>query len=129
MNSAIPHDPVAAVRPLIKNHTLLIVGGDCRNNEQARLLKELGPRGVGWAPTRERDASPKRFSKLILGSDFSLVVLLDGLIRHQHGYDVAALCKQANKPLIRLRRSVSPAAVSHAILTQASQRLGAFAIC
>lgn len=116
-------DPVAFVRTHLQGSTVLVIGGDERADQLVRLRGELGLRDAVWASTRRCDPSPRRFQSLIRSRHVTLVVLLEGLIRHQHARDVASLCGQSGKPLVRVWRSPSPTAVAHAILTQASRQL------
>lgn len=123
IDTSMPGDPVAIVRPHLRGSTLLVVGGDERADQLVRLRGQLGLRDAVWASTRDSDPTPRRFRSLIRDPRLTLVVLLEGLIRHQHARDVASLCEESGKPLVRIWRSPNPVAVAHAILSQASRRL------
>lgn len=116
-------DPVAAARFCLQGSDLLIIGGDQRTHQLERLRREFGLRNVAWASTRESDPAPGRFRSLLQNHHFALVVLLNGLIRHQHARDAAALCEKLGTPLVRIWRSPSPVAIANATLAQVSNRL------
>lgn len=115
-------DPVAIVRPHLCGSTVLVGGGDERADQLVRLRGELGPSDAVWASTRDTDPTPRRFRILIRNPRLTLVVL-EGLIYHQHARDVVALCEQSGKPRVRIWRSPNPIAVAHAILSQEARRL------
>lgn len=117
-------DPVAAVRPVLKGGSLLVIGGDQRPRALAKLEREFQLRATLWATTRDTDPSPSRFRHVVGDPHVDVVVLLEGLVRHQHARDVAELCKRHGKVLVRLWRSPNPSALAHAILEQATSRLG-----
>ncbi len=123
INISMASDPVAIVRPHLRGSSLLIVGGDERAGQLERLRSDFDLRDAIWAPTRDSDPTPRRFRGLIRRPRLTLVVLLEGLIRHQHAREVVALCAQSGKPLVRIWRSPNPVAVAHAVLCQASGRL------
>lgn len=106
-------DAMLSAHTELHGTTIVIVGGDKRSHAISRLRRDLQVEEVLWADTRESDPTDRRFRALLQDPRVCLVVLLIGLVRHQHAHDVARLCKNSGKRLIRLWRSPSPAAISH----------------
>lgn len=94
--------------------SILVIGGDKRPESVQRLKKRLGLDKVEWIATRQSDPTPQRFCHIIADPSVGLVVALIGLIRHQHARDISRLCRKYEKPLLRLHRSLSVAALIHA---------------
>lgn len=117
-------DPVATIRPTLEGAGVLVIGGDRRPEALARLRETFRLRASLWATTRDTDPSPARFRYLIADARVNIVVLPEGLVRHQHARDVVGLCKQHDKRLVRLWRSPNPVALAHALMEQAGMRLG-----
>lgn len=115
-------DAVSIVRSSLQGTDLLVIGGDERASQLERLCAAFHLRKARWAQTRETDPTSTSFRHLIDDPDVALVVLLDGLVRHQHARDVVALCKRHGKWLIRLWRSPSPTAIAHAVLMESAER-------
>ncbi len=105
-----------------KGKRLLIIGGDGRCHQIRRLYNELCLACIVWQCTRETDASRRRFEHLIRGRGFDIVVLLSGLVRHQHLADVRRLCRQEGIQLLVLYRSPNPSQVSAALKRQMELR-------
>ena len=85
--------------------TVLIVGGDIRRPQLEKLAQGLAPLAVEWISTRETDAGPSRFQPSLLRPEICLVVILTGLIRHQHLADLLRLCRRRGLRRVLLRRS------------------------
>jgi len=92
--------------------TILIIGGDVRRFQLDKLRAALRGRSVNWIPTRESDPGSSRFEASIGRQETSLVVILCGLIRHQHSSDITRLCRSHGRRLLRLHRSVNIHAIA-----------------
>jgi hypothetical protein len=96
--------------------TVLIVGGDVRHFQLDKLRAALCGLSVDWIPTRESDPGSSRFESRLRRQDTSLVVMLCGLIRHQHARDIAHLCRRHGRRLLRLHRSANVRAIASTLL-------------
>lgn len=92
--------------------TILIIGGDVRRFQLDKLRAALCGLSVDWIPTRESDPGTSRFEAKIGRQETSLVVILCGLIRHQHSHDITRLCRRHGRRLLRLHRSVNIHAIA-----------------
>lgn len=96
-------------------NTVLIVGGLARSVILQRLRRVLTDVAVEWIPTRESDPSSSSFASAILREETRLVVVLYGLIRHQHGHDIARLARIHGKRVLPLRRSPNAQRIRQAL--------------
>lgn len=87
--------------------TVLIIGGDVRHLQLDKLRAALCGIAVEWIPTRESDPGSSCFEARLRRQDTALVVMLCGLIRHQHARDVARLCRRHGRRFLRLHRSAN----------------------
>lgn len=117
MNPA-DHDPLAHVRRTLRGGTVAIIGGDQRRTHIERLSRAFELSRLLWVPTRESDASPRRFASVLSRESLSLVVSLHGLLRHQHTHDVRDLCRRFEIPLLSYWRSPHPSGLAAAIVAQ-----------
>lgn len=99
--------------------TVLIVGGDVRHFKLDKLRAALCGLTVDWIPTRESDPGSSRFEARIGRQDTSLVVILCGLIRHQHSREIARLCRRCGLRLLRLHRSANIHAIVSTVFATA----------
>ena len=95
-----------------KEEYVIIVGGDVRHFQLDKLRAALCGLSVDWIPTRESDPGSSRFEARIGRQDTSLVVILCGLIRHQHARDITRLCRRHGRRLLRLHRTANIHAIS-----------------
>ena len=89
-------------------NTILIVGGQVRPITLQRLRTGLSRESVRWVPTRETDPSSRAFASWIQRDETCLVVILIGLVRHQHARDILGLARRYGKPVLHLYRSPNP---------------------
>ncbi|MCK4872594.1 MAG: hypothetical protein KAS72_07700 [Phycisphaerales bacterium] len=115
---------VEVVRGALHDGRLVIVGGDRREHHIQRIRSAFGLAEVHWAQTRKTDASLRRIRTAIEHPNTDLVVLLCGLIRHQHARDVPRLCEAHGKLLVRYWRNPHPHGLANAIIDQVGNRLG-----
>jgi len=108
----------SVARDLLEGKSVAVIGGDPRPFHLHRLQNAFGLSNVVWIPTRESDASSRRFEALIRNRSADLVVSLAGLLRHQHTRDLRDLCKRHAMPLVTCWRSPNPTSVATAILQQ-----------
>jgi len=78
--------------------TLVLVGGDPRPAQIARLKRAFGLRDVIHCPTRQGDPSPRCFLSALHRPDLVLVVWLCGLSRTNHGRRLRAICNSEFVP-------------------------------
>ena len=100
--------------------TVLIIGGDVRHFQLDKMRAALGGHSVDWIPTRESDPGTARFEAKIRRQETSVVVILCGLIRHQHSRDISRLCRKLGRRLLRLHRSANIHAITSVLHTSAS---------
>ena len=100
-------------------NTILIVGGQVRPITLQRLRTKLSSESVQWVPTRETDPSSRAFTSWIQRDETCLVVILNGLVRHQHARDIAGLARRHQKPVLHLYRSPNPRRIRSALLQAA----------
>jgi hypothetical protein len=86
---------------------IIIVGGDVRHFQLDRLRAAFSDAVVEWIPTRESDPGSSRFKARLLRQDTSLIVILCGLVRHQHARDIVRLCRRHGRRFLHLHRSVN----------------------
>ena len=95
---------------------VIIIGGDVRHFQLDKLRAALCGIAVEWIPTRESDPGSSRFESRLRRRDTSLVVILCGLIRHQHARDITQLCRMHGRRLLRLHRSANVHAITLTLL-------------
>lgn len=94
------NDSETSIRAALRGQRLLVIGGDPREKAIARLARDLELAEVVHCPTRQSDASPRRFESQFRAPDFVLVVWVLGLSRTHHGIHVHRLCREAGLPWI-----------------------------
>jgi len=87
--------------------TVLIVGGHIGHHTLRRLQARLSSFVFKWIPTRESDPDCSSFRARLRRPETCLVVILNGLIRHQHGHDLVRLSRQYAKRVLHQHRSPS----------------------
>jgi len=108
----------------MKHHSeVLIVGGIVRPIILQRIRRALKGMAVEWIPTRESDASSYAFTAQVRRPETSLVVILTGLIRHQHAHDLVSLARQYGKRVLHLHRSPNPTRIKQALSTPKGTRV------
>ncbi len=100
---------------------VLIVGGDCRPGQLARLRKAFPDTSFVWRATRESDPRSDAFERFI-GCDETDIVIILLLARHSHTRAARRLCSAWGKPLLWCWRP-TVAAVIRAIEQHHSARL------
>jgi hypothetical protein len=95
--------------------TILLVGGDIRPGPLQKLIRSLPGYAVEWLPTRETDAGPSRFQSRLGRPGVVLVVILKGLLRHQHTHALLRLCRRHGLRWLHLFRSPNAARIVQAL--------------
>lgn len=111
-------DPLDRVRQILEGGTIAVIGGDRRRAHARRMTDAFGLEGLLWVPTRESDASARRFAAVVGQTDVMLVISLYGLLRHQHTHDLRDLCRKFGVPHLAYWRSPHPTGVAAAIVAQ-----------
>ena len=117
MNPCWP-DPLDRIRQILEGGTIAVIGGDRRQTHVQRMVDAFALDGLLWVPTRESDASARRFAKVVGQADLILVISLHGLLRHQHTHDVRDLSRKFGVPHLTYWRSPHPTGVAAAIVAQ-----------
>ena len=112
---------VREVAKLLKEKSIVIIGGDCRPHAQDALKSALGIKEVIWIETREHQ-SIEGFEAYIARSEVAVVILAIRWSSHAYG-DVQAFCDKHGKPLVRLPGGYNPNQVAHQIMKQCGERL------
>jgi uncharacterized protein DUF2325 len=117
-------DVVARVRTLLRDQSVLIIGGDRRRFHIDRLIKAFELNDLYWLETRESDPHGSGIRSTIGRPSIALVVVLIGLVRHAHANTATRLCRELETPIVRYRsRSPHPHGLAIAIQEQVSERL------
>lgn len=95
----------------LKGLSVLVIGGDRRRFAIRQIKDQLGLKDVVWLPTRESSPSGKAFVHAIKHGRPDIVIVLTGLMRHQHLRDIKNACRSYGTTFIPLRRSLSAAKV------------------
>jgi hypothetical protein len=84
----------------LRGQTLVVVGGDRRDEAIARLKCAFDLQEVIHCQTRKSDASPKRFASALRLPGVLLAVAVRGLSRTHHGQHVHAIGRDVGLPVI-----------------------------
>jgi hypothetical protein len=113
-----PQDSLNQVRQALEGGTIAVIGGDRRHAHLHRLSEAFALQKLLWVPTRESDASARRFVSVVGHAEMIMVISLHGLLRHQHTRDLRNLCRKLNIPHLTYWRSPHPLGVAAAIVAQ-----------
>lgn len=100
--------PSSPLLSALRGLTIAIVGGDARDAQVRRLHRVFALRDVVHCPTRQSDASPRRFESALHRPGIVLVIWLCGLSRTSHGKQLRAICRQLGLPWIDSPRIPHP---------------------
>ncbi len=107
---------IDTVRACFSGKTLALIGGDRRDQQASRIREAFDLARTIWIETRDSDASSRRFESALRSGEIDIVVLMLGLVRHQHARDVRALCKKLKIPVVTAWRTPSPGPLADAIV-------------
>lgn len=113
---------VEHVRRALARTTVVLVGGDKRADHARRIKCAFDLRELIWIPTRDSDPSSRRFGPTLARCDASLVVGLNGLLRHQHIRDLRAICAEHRLLYLAYWRSPHPEGLAAAFLAHRAVR-------
>lgn len=116
-----PTEDVVAVRDLLRDSVVVLIGGDRRLPAQEALTDAFQLRALEWVATREHD-SVATFEPHIARRDVAVVLLAIRWSSHSFG-EVRHFCDRYNKPLVRLPGGYNPNQVALQILNQCGERL------
>ena len=109
---SVNHDSIPShVADQLADKLVLLIGGNRRPDQLARLQATFPRTRFHWCPTRESDASLSTFEHLIELEDVAFVVILHGLARTGHTKGTRRLCSSLHKPLLWCRRPTAAAIV------------------
>lgn len=114
---------IPLVREVLRDTTVVLVGGDRRLHHIRRIKAAFALSDVFWLSTRSSDPSARGFEAAIRRHDISLVVCLNGLVRHQHSHDLRQLCRDLRIPFVAGWRSPHPGPLAAAIVAQGAADL------
>jgi hypothetical protein len=116
--------PAQQVAELVRDRTMLIVGGVSRPDHAERLRAAFELREVLWPVSSKVNPSAHAFEPYLLRADLALVLMLIRFIRHGVNWDLPDLCKHHGKPLVRVPGGYNVEQVAPLILDQVGKRLG-----
>lgn len=116
-----PTPEVQAAARLLKDRSVVLIGGHRRPESQQALREALGLRELIWVETREHEPIDT-FEPYVARPEVALVLLAIRWSSHSHG-EVQEFCQRHGKPLVRLPGGYSPNQVAAQIMQQCSQRL------
>ncbi|GAB4237565.1 MAG: hypothetical protein Kow00109_11560 [Acidobacteriota bacterium] len=116
-------DAVRQVAEILRDRSVLLIGGCRRPHSQEALAAAFGLRELIWLETSEH-SSVSRFEPYVSRPDVALVLLAIRWSSHSFG-EVSEYCDRYGKPLVRLPSGYNPNQVAEQILRQQGTRLGA----
>lgn len=115
---------VVAVREMLVDRRMVVIGGEPRPDAIARMRDAFGVREVDWVRLTEHGTGePMRAP--IQRAETSVVVVIIKLAGHLHADEARAYASEAGKPCVSLPGGYNPEQIADAILQQASDRLRA----
>jgi len=102
------------------SQTVLIVGGIVRPLILQKLRRVFIGMTVDWIPTRESDPSSSVFVFQLRREETRLVVILAGVMRHQHVHDLVGQARRYGKRVLHLYRSQNAQRIRAALSTAAT---------
>lgn len=115
-------EAVRAVAGILRDQSILLIGGCCRPYSKEALEAAFGLRELIWLETSEH-SSVSGFEPYVSRPDVALVLLAIRWSSHSFG-EVAKYCERYGKPLVRLPSGYNPNQVAEQILRQQGDRLG-----
>lgn len=116
-----PTNEVQEAARLLSNKSVVLIGGERRPHAYQSLKASLKLKELNWIATRDHE-SLDVFAPHVARQDVALVLLAIRWSSHSYG-EVAHLCDQHGKPLVRLPGGYSPNQVAAQIIQQCGNRL------
>lgn len=116
-----PNPVVAEVAGLLKGKSMVLIGGERRQQAERALIDAFQLKELHWISTREHE-SLDWFEPFVAKPDVAVVVLAIRWSSHSYG-DVKIFCERHNKPLVRLPAGYNANQVASQIMSQCSTKL------
>ncbi len=100
------------------SQTVLIVGGLVRPLALKKIRRDLPEIVIDWIPTRKSDPSSYAFAAHLRREETRLVVILTGVMRHQHAHDLVSLARRYGKAVLHLYRSPNARRIRSALVAE-----------
>ncbi|MBL8745514.1 MAG: hypothetical protein JNK58_04065 [Phycisphaerae bacterium] len=113
---------VQEARGLVEGRSLVMVGGEPRNEAIERLKRAFGLSRVEWVHLSEHGSS-EGLRGPISRPETAAVLVLIKLTGHLHAEEAQRYARSAGKPWIYLTAGYNPEQVAEALLQQAGERL------
>lgn len=117
-----PTPEVVKVAKLLKGKSLLMIGGEGRQEAKDAIEEAFGLKELEWIDTTSHE-SYRSFEPFVARKDVAAVLLLIRWASHSFG-EVQEACDRHSKPLVRLPGGYNPNQIAAAIMKQASRRIG-----
>lgn len=91
---------------------VLIVGGDRRREQLARLRAAFPTTRFTWRPTSQHDTRPDAFARAMQSGRYDAAIVLWGLARHAHTKAARRLASELGLPLLWCHRPTAAAIVA-----------------
>lgn len=116
-----PSPEVQAARDLLRDRIVILIGGECRDRERARLERDLGLAELRWLATRpHRSLDP--LVEQIQRPEVDLVMVASRWSDHAFA-DLKPAAEKAGKIFLKLPSGYGTNQVAHQVMEQASERL------
>jgi hypothetical protein len=120
VETAAPIAEVLQVRSLLRDQTVVLIGGERRQAAANALCTAFELRELIWI--EGHDQTYTDFEPQDARGEVAVVLLAIRWSRHGFG-EVKEFCDRYNKPFVRLLGGYNPNQVAHTILNQIGQRL------
>jgi hypothetical protein len=114
---------VQEVRALLDGGSIVIIGGEPRQDAVDRITDAFLPARVDWVQLTEH-GSGEPMRAPIARPDTRLVLVLIKLTGHLHAEEARSYARQAGKSLVFLPAGYNPEQIAEQVLEQAHQKLG-----
>lgn len=114
---------VQEVRALLDGGSIVIIGGEPRQDAVDRISDAFLPARVDWVQLTEH-GSGEPMRAPISRPDTRLVLILIKLTGHLHAEEARSYARQAGKSLVFLPAGYNPEQIAEQVLDQAHQKLG-----
>ncbi len=107
---------VERARDALKGSTMVIIGGDCRQESRRAIMRAFQLKELNWIETRPHETSTQ-FEPAVARADVRVVLLAIRWSSHSYG-DVKNYCDRHNRPLVRLPRGYGINQIAYEICQQ-----------
>jgi len=113
---------VEKVSRFLGGQSIVVIGGECRHESRASLIRAFGLSDLNWIETRAHETI-SQFESAVARDDVRLVLLAIRWSSHSYG-DVKKFCDKYNRKLVRLPRGYGVNQVAAEICNQCSEEFG-----